>query len=91
MVNAAEFKVVLHPRGQVEGVTAREVAQHHQVAERLHNVPTQVVEGAQNDECELTYDNRRAEEAGNVCVSLRILSEFVYPLLVRPKFALELC
>ena len=57
MVNAAEFKVVLHPRGQVEGVTAREVAQHHQVAERLHNVPTQVVEGAQNDECELTYDN----------------------------------
>ena len=91
MVNAAEFKVVLHPRKQVERVTAREVAQHHQVAKRLHDVPTQVVEGAQNDECELAYDNGRAEEAGDVRASLRILSEFVYPLLVRPKFALELC
>ena len=89
-MDAPNLQIMRLARAQIEGVTACEVSQHHQVAEWLHNVPTQVVERAEDNEGELTDHDQRAEEADDVCVSGRVFSELVYLLLVWSEFALEL-
>ena len=44
VVDASKIQVMLCSLLQKEGVTGCEVTEHHQITERLHNVPTQIME-----------------------------------------------
>ena len=58
VVDASKIQVMLCSLLQKEGVTGCEVTEHHQITERLHNVPTQIMERSKNNEGELSDDYR---------------------------------
>ncbi len=55
LVEVGQVQVTLHHR--VEEEASCEVAERHQVADRLHDVPRQVVEGTREYQSELGENN----------------------------------
>ena len=47
-----EFKIFLHR--DIEGKSSREVSESHQIADRLHDIPGQILEGTVEDHGELS-------------------------------------
>ena len=75
---------------QKEGITGSEVAEHHQVAEGLHDIPTQIMECSKHNEGKLPNDHGRAQEAVDICNSRCSFPNLIDFLLVWSKLTLKL-
>ena len=61
MVDASQFQIMLRPLTQKECITGSKVAEHHQVAEGLHDIPAKIVECPKHDKGKLANDYGRTE------------------------------